>query len=81
MGLACHNTEFPPSGKNLENLENLENGKSFFQTWKNQGISKKGQNQGKIREFENTFWKNQGKNSVHHTRFILAVMEQCMSFV
>ncbi len=29
------NSGFPPSGKNLENLEN---GKSIFQTLKNQGI-------------------------------------------
>ncbi len=37
---------FPPSGKNLENSREF---------------GKKGQNQGKISEFKNTFWKNQGK--------------------
>ncbi len=42
---------FPASWKIMENLENE---KSIFQTWKNHGFWKKGQNHGKIMEFQDT---------------------------
>ena len=52
-----------------KNLENLENGKSIFQTWKNQGIWKKGQNQGKIRELKIPSGKIRKKFSAPHTLY------------
>ncbi len=53
-------------------MENLENEKSIFQTWKNHGIWKRGQNHGKVMEFQNiSMEKSWGKilRSAHSVQY------------
>ncbi len=60
-------------------LENLENEKCIFQTWKDHGILKKGQNHGKIMEFQNIHMEKSWKKKLA-LRAFHPILTHCLGY-